>query len=108
MKIEGLNEIIKDQIAYCLNVLQIKGDEYALGDDRLEHFKMAATEQSVTSEQALWGMLSKHITSLSSMCKNVKNRTFSRECWLEKITDSINYLFLLRALIEEDFTNGQD
>jgi hypothetical protein len=98
MKIEQFQETVTAQVARCLTVLDAKSNEYALGDDRLEHFKTAADMQSITPKQALWGMAAKHFTSLASMCKNDKG---SIDLWDEKITDSINYLFLLRALAEE-------
>lgn len=105
MKIDRFNLVVNDQIAYSLSVLAEKGKEYSLGDDRLEHFKDSAAGQGVTPKQALWGMLSKHIASLNGMCRAGSD---SKKRWLEKITDSINYLLLLRALVEEDFENGQN
>jgi hypothetical protein len=45
-------------------------------------------------------MASKHITSLGKMCKS--NQTMMMALWDEKITDRINYLLLLRALVEEE------
>lgn len=45
-------------------------------------------------------MLSKHLVSISDMC--VDGREYSVERWTEKITDSINYLLILRAMIEEE------
>ena len=49
---------------------------------------------------ALMGMLSKHLISISDMCTD--ERQYSREQWDEKITDSINYFLILRALVEEE------
>lgn len=100
MKIDRFNQVVNDQVAHSLSVLAEKGKEYSLGADRLEHFKDSAIEQGVTPKQALWGMLSKHIASLTGMCRNGSD---DKERWLEKITDGINYLLLLRALVEEDF-----
>jgi hypothetical protein len=99
MKIDRFNEIVFDQMARCTTVLKTKGDEYALGSDRLEHFKDSASAQGINAKQALWGMASKHFVSLTGMCKA---GTYSDALWDEKITDSINYLLLLRALIEEE------
>ena len=53
-----------------------------------------------TSRAALFGMLSKHLVSLSDMCMDEANHPIEK--WDEKITDSINYLIILRAIIEED------
>jgi len=40
------------------------------------------------------------IVSLYDMCY-AKNTSFTKELWDEKITDSLNYLFLLAAIIKE-------
>lgn len=105
MTLEQFNQVVENQVAHSLAVLAEKGKEYALGSDRLEHFKDSATEQEITPKQALWGMFSKHLASLNGMCKNGSD---SMPLWSEKITDSINYLLLLRALVEEDFEDEQN
>lgn len=105
MKLEKFNAIVDEQVQRCLTVLAEKGKEYSLSADRLDHFKDAAAEQGTTPKQALWGMASKHFASLNGMCKNGQS-DMSR--WLEKITDSINYLLLLRALVEEELTDEKD
>lgn len=99
--LERFNEIFADQMAHCEQVLKVKGDEYVFGADRLEHFKTSAATQGNTPKQALWAMAAKHITSLSGMCK--AEGDYSPELWREKITDTMNYLFLLWALVQEDF-----
>ena len=52
-------------------------------------------------------MLAKHIVSLYDMCY-ADNETFDVAVWDEKITDGLNYLFLLRAIVEEGQKNGYD
>ena len=42
----------------------------------------------------------KHIVSLYDMCY-ADRETFDMTTWDEKITDSLNYLFLLKAIVEE-------
>ena len=44
-------------------------------------------------------MMAKHTVSVYDMCNIGDN--YPLELWSEKITDSINYLILLRALVEE-------
>ena len=100
MTIETFNTIVHAQIDTCTNMLTGKGLEYApdatkekgpelapLGyekisatntADRLAHFKKAA---------AIMG---------------TDNRDYPIEKWDEKITDSINYLLILRAIVEEE------
>ena len=45
---------------------------------------------------ALAGMMAKHIISIYDMCFSDR-KTFELAVWEEKITDSLNYLFLLKA-----------
>lgn len=105
MKLTDFNKIVDEQVERCLTVLAEKGKEYSLSDDRLDHFKDVAAEQDTTPKQALWGMASKHFASLSGMCKNGQS---DMDRWLEKITDSINYLLLLRAVVEEEAADEKD
>lgn len=116
MKIEDFNTVVQEQVAFCLNTLTGKGTEYApdavkeplplnaqtedASADRLNHFKKAAAIMNTTPKVALLGMLSKHIVSVSDMCTD--GRKYPVEKWTEKITDSINYLLILRAIVEEE------
>lgn len=106
MKQEEFENVVADQIVRCRHLLNIKGTEYVPQElneeeaDRLKHFKKAAVIMNATPKAALMGMLSKHLISVSDMCTD--ERTYSKKQWDEKITDSINYLLILRALVEEE------
>ena len=103
---EKFNDVVIRQMDLCTSLLMTKGTEYApdalsnMQIDRLAHFKKAAVLMNTTTRAALLGMLAKHLVSISDMCMDDAN--LSTEKWDEKITDSINYLFILRAIIEED------
>lgn len=99
MNIIDFNKVTREQVQRCLETLVIKGREYAPGQDRLEQFKASAESLGVTPKLALWGMLTKHLTSLMLMCKNDARDV---DMWTEKITDAINYLLLLNALVQEE------
>lgn len=120
-------KVIDRQLDYCRQLLVEKGKEYAPNSkwegslveeedgqmafvtentaDRLGQFKKAAGLTDDTPKKALFGMFVKHIISLTEMC--VSGKKFETFKWEEKITDSINYLLLLRALIEEE-NHGQN
>lgn len=106
MKIDVFNKVVKEQLLTCENLLIGKGYEYApdavdeSSVDRLAHFKKAAAIIEGTPKEALLGMLVKHIVSVSDMC--VDGHEYSLDRWTEKITDSINYLLILRAIVEEE------
>lgn len=101
MNIGQFNEVVETQFDKCKGLLFVKGNEYALTSDRLEYFKKAAALQNTTSSRALFGMLAKHIVSLAEMCECPIER-FDKARWSEKITDSMNYLVLLWALVNDD------
>ena len=102
IKREQLNILFEKQVARCRNVLNGKAAEYTGGkENRLCAFKAASALQHCTPEQALAGMLAKHIVSICDLCA-APSRSFAPEVWDEKITDSLNYLFLLKALTEEN------
>lgn len=110
MKITEFNKVVKDQLLICEGLLIDKGEEYApdaveeSDADRLAHFKKAAAIMNSTPKAALLGMMVKHLVSISDMCTD-KNR-YTNERWTEKITDCINYLIILKALITEE-QNGK-
>lgn len=99
MRTEQFNTIIEEQQKRCVDILVNKAKEYAT-EDRLHDFKVAAELRMTTPINALAGMLSKHTVSIYNMCRSSK--TYPQEMWDEKITDSINYLLLLKALTVEE------
>ena len=106
MKTEELQKIMNRQFDVCMNIMAGKSEEYTEGsEDKLEHFKAAAALMGVTPEAALMGMMSKHLVSVADMCMDQRgSEAYSMDRWEEKITDSINYLLLLRAIVDENRT----
>lgn len=105
MNLATFNKIVTDQMARSEQLLVGKGHEYAENAesdssiDRLAHFKKAAALQDISPAEAAFGMLAKHLVSVSDMVSADKEH--SLEKWEEKISDSINYLLILRAIVEE-------
>jgi len=97
---EEFNDIVTKQMKKCWETLFNKGNEYAMQGDRLSHFKKAAAVMDSTPKAALFGMLAKHLVSVSDMC--LDKEKYHKEVWSEKITDSINYLLILAAIVEEE------
>ena len=102
MKIDVFNKVVKEQLLVCEHLLTGKGHEYAPDAvDESNIDRLAIIDG--TPKEALLGMLTKHLVSISDMCTD--GRSYSLDRWTEKITDSINYLLLLKALVEEE-ANG--
>lgn len=102
MKTEQFNQVVEEQLKRCKDILIVKAREYAT-DDRLHNFKVAAELENCTPRQALAGMMAKHTVSIYDMCRS--DVKFSDNQWNEKITGHINYLLLLRAIVEEENEN---
>ena len=90
--------IFEEQVERSRMVLVNKASEYAT-EDRLHNFKVAAALEGKTPEQALAGMMAKHTVSVYDMAES--GQPYPIELWQEKITDHINYLFLLNAIVRE-------
>jgi hypothetical protein len=61
--------------------------------------------QGTTPKQALAGQMCKHTVSIYAMIEG--DADIPMEKWEEKITDHINYLLLLKAVIEEEKQNDE-
>ena len=119
MNDNSLQITIRNAFYRCTRLMHSKGKEYSPGEDRLHNFKEAGKLQGVSPEQALFGMLVKHLVSLADMCKHVfiekgllrgdgihyddVSICMPQAVWEEKLTDSHNYLFLLEALLKERY-----
>lgn len=98
MKTEDFNKIVEEQLGRSVSVLIDKAAEYAT-EDRLHNFRVASVLGGTSMEEAVAGMMLKHTVSVYDMCR--RDVACSEELWNEKITDHINYLLLLRAVVEE-------
>lgn len=100
MKKVAFETIFNEQMRRCNEILVEKARQYADDTDRLHNFNTAANLRGVTRREALSGMMAKHTVSIYDMCESAD--TFPSEVWEEKITDHMNYLILLMAIVTED------
>ena len=99
MNTTTFERLFEEQVNRSRSVLVSKAKEYAT-EDRLHNFKVAAALEGKTQEQALAGMMAKHTVSVYDMAES--GLAYHIELWQEKITDHINYLFLLNAIVREE------
>lgn len=104
MNTKDFETVIEEQIKRCKDVLIGKAEEYARNEDRLHNFKNAAGMMGCDPKEALAGMMAKHTISVYDMCRDGKDHTLFM--WNEKITDHINYLLLLKAIVMEEKKKG--
>jgi hypothetical protein len=104
MNIEDFNKVVNERVQKMRKVLSIKAGEYSTATDRMHNFKVAAqlAKTPITPEQALWGMLRKHLVSVIDIIEDTANGIFpSEEKRDEKIGDTINYMVLLEGILIE-------
>lgn len=107
MTTKELQIVFDEQVRRCREVLLQKGKEYTPDEaERFSSFKTAAELQHTSQVNAMLGMLSKHIVSLYDM-SFVGAEHYDMATWNEKITDSLNYLFILKAMIKEEITHKE-
>lgn len=101
MNNEEFQKVVDRQLQSTKRILVAKADEYARGD-RLSNFKRIAAFRNVSPEDALFSLVSKHIVAVDDFIEDINSGTIQPiERWDEKIGDIINYMILLKALIEE-------
>ena len=91
--------LITGTMKECSNTLTERAREYTHEDDMFHNFEVAAALQGITKEQALCGMMAKHIVSINDMVWS--GQEYTKEKWQEKIGDGINYLLILSAMVKE-------
>jgi hypothetical protein len=100
MKKVEFETIFNEQMRRCNEILIEKARQYADDTNRLHNFDTAAALRGVSRREALAGMMAKHTVSIYDMCQS--SEVFPSAVWEEKITDHMNYLILLMAIVTED------
>ena len=103
MNNKDFNNLLDEQLEIIKDTLASKNKEYSIGEDRLSNFKEGAEVNSSNSLEILWGYYLKHFLSVKKIVKDYsKNGTLpTHELLQEKVTDSINYHILLKAIVTE-------
>lgn len=95
----GYEEHIEYLMQNCKQLLLKKHTEYAT-EDHFHNFNVAASLQGITPQQALVGMMDKHVVSVHDLVNDhAEGRDIPVEMWQEKIGDNINYLLILWAMV---------
>lgn len=97
----NFEDCIENRIQYIREVLSAKAEEYATGDNRFHTFDVAARILNITPEQALQGMMLKHIVSVFDLVEwvDANSDLLTKQIIDEKVGDTINYLILLEGLL---------
>lgn len=109
MNCTDFEKVFDEQIALCRNILGSKAKEYATDGDRLHNFKLSAGLLRTNQIKSIASLMSKHTVSVYDMANDsADGKTFSLALWNEKITDSINYLLLMKAAVLEDIEKAEN
>ena len=98
---EKLLENIRRALDHTYEVMNYKNAGYSTEKDALHNFTIASELQDCSLAQALGGFLAKHIASVSDLINSTPIDK-KPEVWDEKITDSIAYLAILHAMMQEE------
>ncbi|HWQ20228.1 MAG TPA: hypothetical protein VN455_10665 [Methanotrichaceae archaeon] len=102
MKSKPFSALVTARLEACQQTLGIKAGEYMQDDDRHWNFKQAGAILGCSPEEALLGMLAKHIVSVLDLARaSGRGEVPSKELVKEKIGDWICYGVLLEGLFEE-------
>lgn len=106
MDLKNFDNVANLQLAHCVDLLTQKRGEYAPDYDVLQNFKDAAAMNGNSSAEALWGYVTKQLVSVKNMVHQ-DTTNFSMTHWDEKLTDIINYMVLLKAIVIENHWNEE-
>jgi hypothetical protein len=88
---------IEHRINKCKDVLSYKNSEYASQQDVMSNFRNAANFLGTTPEKVAFCYMMKHFESIKSILYD--NKPVTRKLYEEKMTDLINYLLLIDAMM---------
>jgi hypothetical protein len=92
----------------CVRTMQTKGEEYSGSDDKFANFKRLAAMQQIPMSSIWFTYFIKHFDSLTTFIRRVNAGESIKE--IEKtlsepidgrIMDMINYLFILKGMVDE-------
>lgn len=96
---KDLNEVMQQVFKECGELREAGQKEYAHKEDNaLRNFEALASELNLTREQVLWVYVRKHIDGITAYINGHKSQ---REDVRGRINDSIVYLCILRAMVED-------
>lgn len=99
------DSIIENQVKVSQDLLVQKSAEYFGAVDRLHNFRVIAALTGQPMREVLAGMMAKHTASLYDLLYS--GFMHDKHLWDEKITDHINYLLILQAVLYEERSNIQ-
>jgi len=102
MNNERFTQLFEEQVERCSNLLVKKNAEYSQGGDRLSNFRQPSSLMKMHPAEVAFCYDAKHIASIQKIVHDLSNGIVpTEEMWQEKITDYLNYGFLMNACVME-------
>ena len=95
---ETYKKIIEDRLSACKELLVRKANGYSRDGDPFHNFKVAGEILNTTPEKTLLGMWIKHVISIIDIVNDIPELP-TDEILAEKISDTINYMLILEAMV---------
>lgn len=100
-KLSEFDIFLEGALEKCKIILSSKEKEYARNNNRLHNFHQAAKLIQCSNEEALLGMMVKHVVSVVDLLKDPENAT--EETVKEKLSDLRNYSILAEYMFYKRF-----
>lgn len=105
---QDFNKIVTDAVQRSIDVMIVKNQEYATGQDAFRNFKDGASISfHDIPEKYLWELMTKHLQSIKDIVKEIESIVPDKKLIDEKFGDAHNYLYLLEGLITERKKNAE-
>lgn len=108
---KAFSDLLDKILSNAQSTLNSKGEDYWLTadtmekfSDTMENFNTAARANNQNPAVALWGMASKHLSSVIKMIRDIEkeDKIPSEEYVSEKVGDLRNYLILLEIILFQE------
>ena len=96
-------EVLESTLNVVRETMKSKRKEYSDDVNPFRNFDNASRVDRISPDQALWGMLLKHLVSIMDI-KNSKFDKHDKAYIDEKINDAITYFILLKGVFYRDKT----
>lgn len=108
MNQERFNTLVESTMRDTLQLLVVKGGEYAGSEDRLANFKRGAALTGATPLQVAFIYAAKHYDAIATFVRDNAAGAYRErsEPISGRLDDLINYCILMKALIAEETETG--
>lgn len=93
-----MRELIKEFFDGCMELIKDKGADYAVDDDALRSFRVAAKKAGISTIQVALVHMSKQMDAIETY---VRDGQLTTDSILSRLTDVANYAALMWCLLDE-------